>query len=81
MIVKLKGAWVDIPIVSVWLKVDPIDPFRLKMFFCPNCQTPVLQYNGVVTTILPGVTPTDIPKVIECHNGACRVKYMFIDKV
>jgi hypothetical protein len=66
---------VDVDVTSVVLVATPDN--RLKMFFCPNCQNPVVQYNGQVVQILPGAVPTDIPILVQCSNRNCRTKYLF----
>lgn len=67
----------EIPVTSVWLAKDPLDPegYRLKMFFCPNCQNPVIQYKGHIVTIVPGACPSKLPILAKCSN--CKMRYLF----
>ncbi len=77
MRVFIKGQVVNYQVTSVWLTPDVNDPhnMRLKMFFCPNCRTPILQYKGFITKIIPGELPVDLPIVIKCPNTECNQRY------
>lgn len=66
----------DLDVTSVVLK-DTGDN-RLRMFFCNNCQNPILQHIGArVIQILPGAVPTVLPTIVQCNNRNCRTKYLF----
>jgi len=79
MIAIIKGIVVEIPVTSVWLQRDITDPqgYNLKMFFCPNCQNPLIQYKGNVIQIVPGEGPYKVGTVLQCKN--CKSRYMFHD--
>lgn len=77
MRVSIKGEIRHYQITSVWLTPDLDDPHnsRLKMFFCPTCRTPVIQYKGFISKIVPGELPVELPTVIQCQN--CKSHYCF----
>lgn len=54
-------------VVSVWLEPSKND--QLLMFWCFNCRTPVLQYRGEVSQIIPGNTPYTPHTQIECKGS------------
>lgn len=41
---------------------------RLKMFFCPNCRTPIAQYKGTYVTIVPGQHPYEPLTLHKCKG-------------
>ena len=66
----------DLDVTSVILK-DAGDN-RLRMFFCMNCQNPILQYiGGKIVQVLPGAVPAKLPTIVQCNNRNCRTKYLF----
>jgi RNase P subunit RPR2 len=77
MQVLLKGQVKDLQVTSVILAKDKEDKegLKLKMFFCPNCQNPLLQYRGCIVWILPGPMPIELPVFIKCSNSHCGKVY------
>jgi hypothetical protein len=66
----------DLDVTSIVLKDNGDN--RLRMFFCFNCQNPVMQYvGGRVTSVTPGAVPSVLPQLIQCSNRSCRTKYLF----
>ena len=69
---------------TVFLRRDQAKP---RMFFCPNCQNPILKYHGgQVEMIVPGDGNDDgeggesalvFPIIIYCKNGPCDAIYVF----
>lgn len=58
---------------SVWL--SDYGDGKIRMFFCPNCQAPLLQYKGKIVAIVPGFTPSPLPMIRKCDG--CKMKYSF----
>ena len=66
----------DLDVTSVVLKDNGDN--RLRMFFCINCQNPVMQYvGGRVTNLTPGAVPSTLPHIVQCSNRNCKTKYLF----
>ena len=79
MRVIIKTEAYDLPVTSVYLAKDQDDHTnsRLKMFFCFNCQTPLHQYRGNVTSVVPGEPVIKIGTVNKCKNQRCNMVYCF----
>lgn len=77
MQVLIKQEFRNLKVTSVIISHDADDPhgYRLKMFFCPNCQNPIFQFKGHIAKILPGEIPIELPIVIKCSNKACGQIY------
>ncbi len=60
---------------TITLVADPAN--KLKMFFCYNSQTPILQYKGTVISILPGLSPYEPYTLIKCKDSRCPMAYSF----
>ena len=75
MYVEIREKIINVPITTVILSHDPEDPngFRLHMFFCPNCGTPLGQYKGFIYSMMPGAIPMGLPWIQRC--GTCKRKY------
>ncbi len=69
----------NIVVTSVILTRDIDDPEgrKVKMFFCHNCQNPILQYKGDVAWVVPGELPLELPTFIKCSNKNCGRVYSF----
>lgn len=76
-------------VVTVWLDPDSLEDDRLKMFFCFNCRTPLIEYSGNVTQIVPGEHPYEPKTVLKCSGKVwhrdlaeqCGVFYAFMGNV
>jgi len=64
---------------TVTLVRDPQD--KLKMFFCFNCQAPLIQYKGIVMNITPGLPPVEPYTLLKCKNGRCPIVISFLSVV
>jgi hypothetical protein len=53
------------------------DNDKIYLFHCIVCGNPVIQYQGFVTQILPGLAPIDLPVIARCNNSTCKHKYAF----
>lgn len=69
----------DLQVTSVVLTYDKDDPegIRMYMFHCNVCGSPLIQYQGHVARIIPGMIPTVLPTVIRCQNSSCKRYYSF----
>jgi predicted RNA-binding Zn-ribbon protein involved in translation (DUF1610 family) len=70
----------DIQVTTVTLAHDITDPTgsRIKMFHCPVCGSPVVQYSGFVARMFPGMEPVTLPIIARCTNTRrCNAKYLF----
>lgn len=63
-------------VTSVWLEseesnsaIESSDYYKLKMFYCPSCRVPVIQYQGDVIRIVPGNHPYTPKTVIKCKGS------------
>ena len=73
----------EINVVSITIS-EGTNPYDLKMFFCPNCGTPVFQYSGQVKQIVPWFVPSITPVLVKCpkkwYDGDkityCNAKYL-----
>lgn len=79
MKVIIKTETYDVLVTSVYLfqDLDDHENKKLKMFFCYNCMTPIVQYRGRVTTIIPGEPIIELGTVIKCKNTRCSQLYCF----
>ena len=79
MEIHLKDEVRELRVISVVLDRDHDDPYgyRLKMWFCPNCQNPVIQYKGEMSYVLPGDLGIAPSTYIKCSNSRCRKIYSF----
>ena len=79
MKVIIKTETYEVPVTSVYLAndLDDLENKRLKMFFCYNCQSPITQYRGRVTTIIPGEPIITLGQVSRCKNSRCSISYCF----
>ena len=77
MQVLVKTELKHIPVTSVILTHDYDDygGYKLKMFFCPNCQKAMFQYKGNIQSIIVGESPLPIPIILKCSNNECRKVY------
>jgi len=57
--------------------VNDLKNERLYLFHCVKCGNAVVQYQGFVVQILPGLAPISLPIVARCNNSTCRQKYAF----
>ena len=60
---------------TVTLVADPEN--KLKMFFCFNSQTPVIQYKGIIISVLPGLSPYEPYTILKCKEHRCPMAYIF----
>ena len=60
---------------TVTLVADPLD--KLKMFFCFNSQTPIIQYKGIVISVLPGLSPYEPYTILKCRDSRCPMAFSF----
>lgn len=67
----------DVQITSVILHRDKTDKehTKLYLFHCIRCGNPVVQYQGFIVNILPGMAPIELPIVVRCNNSSCKHKY------
>ena len=79
MQVKIKDEVKNVQVTSVTLAHDMNDEFgmNLYMFHCIRCGSPILQYQGFVTHIVPGLVPTTLPMILRCNNSRCKHYYSF----
>lgn len=76
-------------VTTVWLSEGGKNLDNLKMFYCPNCRTPVVQYQGDVITLVPGNAPYTPRTIIKCRGDhkvgdkwiKCNMYYSFADVV
>jgi len=79
-------------VTSVWLESERTKGggYKLKMFNCPNCRIPVVQYQGEVIRILPGNHPYTPKTVLKCKGSTkdefgvwreCNTYYSFMGVV
>lgn len=61
--------------VTITLVADPAN--KMKMFFCPTSQTPVLQYKGLIISILPGLSIYEPYTLIKCKDSRCPMAFIF----
>lgn len=63
---------------------------KVKMFFCFNCRIPIIEYQGQVTTIIPGHSPYTPSTALKCkgsvqrHDGEwenCGMYYSFVGAI
>lgn len=75
MLTIIKEKIVNIPLTTVTLSHDVEDPqgFRVHMYFCYNCGTPLGQYKGFVYSIMPGGDMTPLPWIQRCNT--CKRKH------
>lgn len=70
-------------ITTVWLEPDPYE--RIKIFWCFNCKSPIVEYSGQVTQIVPGSSPYTPSVIVMCKGDArinnswekCGHRYVF----
>lgn len=68
----------DVTTVTLGHDLNNPDNDRLKMFHCPLCGSPVLQYAGFVARLFPGMEPVVLPIIVRCTNvRRCTAKYLF----
>ncbi len=81
MQVFIKTLLKNVPVTTVILGKDYDDPegHRLHMFFCFNCQNPLVQYKGFVFKIIAGDLPFDVGLYLKCEN--CNHIYNFHKEV
>ena len=60
---------------TVTLVADPEN--KLKMFFCFNSQTPIIQYKGIVISVLPGLSPYEPYTILKCKDSRCPMAFSF----
>lgn len=67
---------------TVWL-IWVTDP-EWKMYWCPDCRQPIIQYKGDLIMEHPGIDgsmldiqPTTPPLMVQCKNAGCGRKIMF----
>lgn len=73
----IRGVKSEIDVTSVVLEyderlADELD--NLILWHCPICNQPLFQYSGSMIAILPGMTPTKVPILVNCDK--CKKKYM-----
>lgn len=70
MQIFIKKLLKNVPVTTVILGKDWDDPqgHNLHMFFCFNCQNPLVQYKGFVTKILPGDLNEPVGAYLRCDN-------------
>lgn len=61
--------------VTITLVADPQE--RLKMFFCFNSQTPLIQYKGQVISVLPGLSAYEPYTLLKCKDSRCPLAFVF----
>ncbi len=74
MKVIINNVETNIRVTSVILEPNE-DATILKMFYCPDCRTPIIQYSGEVAMIVPGAIPCTLPVICLC--GRCGKRYLF----
>lgn len=69
-------------VFTVWLLY--VDEPDWKMYWCPDCRKPVMQYKGDLIMEHPGIDadgtyikPVAPPILIQCKNERCGRKFMF----
>lgn len=80
MQVRVLGGVEDIQVTTVTLERDIHDAagMHMKMFHCPLCGSPVMQYTGHVSRVFPGMEPVILPIIVQCSNKRrCTAKYLF----
>jgi hypothetical protein len=79
MKVKIMGEDKEIQVTSVILAPDINDPKgeNLYMFHCWKCGNKILQFQGTVVKIIPGMVPAKLPTIIRCSNSKCKQHYYF----
>jgi len=73
----IRGVSSDVSVTSVILEYNPKfadDLDELILWHCPICNTPLFQYSGNMVAILPGMTHTAVPVLVNC--GKCKKRYM-----
>lgn len=79
MQVRIKDEVKQIQVTSVILGTDYSDEQKtnLYIFHCLRCGSPLIQYQGQVIYIIPGLAPTKLPTVLKCSNSRCKHAYSF----
>lgn len=77
MLVDVRGEKKQLRVTTVVIEQVQTDAqsMKLNMFFCFNCQNPILQYSGDVASIIPGYVKTEYPIFTMCKN--CKKLYSF----
>jgi len=65
----------EMPVYSIYSSPDPQDPDnrKVRMFFCWNCQAPVTQYIGVITSMNIGEPIVRLGQISKCKNSKCSI--------
>ena len=58
-------------VTTVWLdsEIGARGNDKVKMFFCPNCRIPIIQYTGNIATIVPGGSPYIPSTILKCKGS------------
>lgn len=77
MQITVRGEVKFVPVTSVVLtrSLDDIDDNRFRMFHCPVCTAPIVQYKGHLGYILPDNVPSEFPVLHRCPK--CKENYNF----
>lgn len=77
MKVNIRGENKQLRVTTVVIEqsMENEQEMKLSMFFCYNCQNPILQYGGNIASLIPGYVKTDYPILTMCKN--CKKLYSF----
>jgi hypothetical protein len=79
MQVTIKTVPQEVLVQTITVSPNIQDPSNMFLFFCFRCGFQLVQIQGKVSRIFPGLEPTDtIPVVNQCSR--CREKYVFLSK-
>lgn len=68
---------IQITTVTLSHDIDDIYNENMYVFHCIRCGTPILQYQGFVASIMPGLAPIKLPTILRCRNSKCKHSYSF----
>jgi len=72
--VIIQGVQKDIPITSLILERDSLQPDMLKKFHCSDCGKFLFQYIGSLVMIVPGATQAIVPILTFCKD--CKKRFL-----
>jgi predicted RNA-binding Zn-ribbon protein involved in translation (DUF1610 family) len=83
MRINIKGESKEIQVTTVILSTDYSDTKGEKtyMFHCPRCGNKIIQYQGHIAKIYPGLVPYKINTILMCSNNKCKQRYIIKDIV
>lgn len=82
--VTILGVVRELPVTTLTIEKDPIDPLGLNMVHCWRCGEKMIQIQGNVVRIIPGGLPQNILEmqaltVSQCDR--CKTRYLINNMV